>query len=93
MYYRDALLASKDLSIEDNLEFAKQIELVDVKEHFDLLIQNEEIFIDCLATGNISAKNARDLFANARASINDTIVRGQDSSKNTMSYIPGKKKK
>ena len=93
MYYRDSFLASMNLSIEENLELAKQIELVDVKEHFELLIKNKEIFIDCLATGNISSKNARDLFADASVRINDTNIRGQDSSRKPMSYIPGKNKK
>lgn len=87
VYYRDALLASNDVSIDDSLEVAKKITLTDVKDHFDSLVQNNEIFIDCLATGNVSSKSAKKMFIEACSSICDPKLIGHAK---TMSYIPGK---
>jgi secreted Zn-dependent insulinase-like peptidase len=58
MYYRDALLASKDGGIEKSLNLAKAVQLDDIKNHFETILSNKEISLECLFSGNVSEHDA-----------------------------------
>lgn len=59
VYYRDALLASKDRGVEESLTLAKKAVLEDLERHLATLLGNKEIQIECLLSGNVSSKDAR----------------------------------
>ena len=58
MYYRDALLASKDSGVEESLTLAKKAVLKDLERHLETLLGNKEIQLECLLSGNVSSKDA-----------------------------------
>jgi hypothetical protein len=71
MYYRDALLASKDNGIEDSLAMAIAADFESIKEHHAQILRNNEVVMDCLFSGNVSAKEAKNFFWQTSASIGE----------------------
>jgi hypothetical protein len=71
MYYRDALLASKDNGIEDSLAMAIAADFETIKEHHAQILRNNEVVMDCLFSGNVSAKDSKNFFWQASASIQE----------------------
>lgn len=71
MYYRDALLASKDNGIEDSLAMAIAADFETIKEHHAQILRNNEVVMDCLFSGNVSAKEAKNFFWQTSASIGE----------------------
>ena len=64
-YYRDFLLASKDSSVEESLAATMQTTPESTKEHHKKILANTEVSVECLFTGNVSEKEARDFFFKA----------------------------
>jgi hypothetical protein len=62
VYYRDALMASKDKGIDESLSLAQQVELGGLKNHFQTILSNSEVSFECLFSGNVSAKDAQDFY-------------------------------
>lgn len=89
LYYRDALLASKDKSIEESLGIAEKVDLQSLQDHHSCLLKNDEIYLDCLVTGNVSSKTAKNVFSNIDAAISTEKAAGPES-RDAMSYVPGK---
>jgi hypothetical protein len=71
MYYRDALLASKDNGIDESLALATEADLASVKEQFERVLANSEVTLDCLFSGNVSAEEAKKFFFNANSRIKE----------------------
>jgi len=69
VYYRDALLASKDLGIDASLLLAQKSKLEDVQAHFDAVLSNPEIYLECLFTGNVSAQDSKAFYEAAASKI------------------------
>ena len=69
MYYRDALLASQDGEIEESLNLAKKAKLEDVRNHFETLLSNKEIGLECLFSGNVSETDAATFYNAVSSSI------------------------
>ena len=72
VYYRDSLLVSKDNGIEESLAMAKAAELQYGKDHHGRILSNNEIFIDCLFSGNVSAEDAKEFFFKATKQVQET---------------------
>jgi secreted Zn-dependent insulinase-like peptidase len=91
MYYRDALLSSRDEGIDDSLAIAETIELQNLRDHHDQIIQNNDIFLDCLVTGNVSSNTAKEIFSKMALAISNAKERKEEISeaRDAMSYIPG----
>jgi len=62
VYYRDLLLDSSSEGVEASLDATESLSLQDIVEHHAAVLQNEEVFLDCLMCGNVSEKSARDFF-------------------------------
>lgn len=94
MYYRDALLASQDGGIEESLNIAMKAQLEDVQKHFETILSNKEISLECLFSGNVSEHDAA-TFYNA---VSSTIQKAQEINSHHIpssakALIPGKFKK
>lgn len=90
MYYRDLLLASNEEGINSSLEVAKNISLDSAKAHHRHLLSNGESPIDCLYSGNVSAKQAEAFFANASKLVNGARLNAQATQKNDPNaWVPG----
>lgn len=64
-YYRDFVLSSKDFGIDETIRAVESVTLETLKEHHKKLIGNTDMSIDCLFSGNVSEKDAKQLFKNA----------------------------
>lgn len=91
LYYRDALLASKDGTIEESLALAEKIDLASLLDHHACLLKNDEIYLECLISGNVSSKTAKKIFSNIDGAISETKGAGQES-RDVMSHVPGTQK-
>jgi secreted Zn-dependent insulinase-like peptidase len=93
MYYRDALLASKDNGIEDSLAMAVAADFESIKEHHAQILRNNEVVIDCLFSGNVSAKEAKNFFSQTSTRIQE-VQQAPSPTDIPMSkrVIPGKKR-
>lgn len=91
MYYRDLLLASNESGISSSLRAAADITLESAKKHHtNLLSTNAESSIDCLYSGNVSAKQAEAFFASASKLVNGARVDGaQPAGKSADAWVPG----
>lgn len=69
VYYRDALLASKDSGVEESLRLAQQAQFEDLRQHLETILSNKEIQLECLCSGNISSKDAKMFYETAVSSI------------------------
>ena len=69
VYYRDALMASKDKGIDSSLALAQGVELSDMKNHFATILSNTEITFECLFSGNVSENDAKDFYMSATTEI------------------------
>lgn len=72
VYYRDALLAYRDNGIDESLQIAETAEFEMVKKHFEHVIGNNEVFLECLFTGNVSSSEARNFYSKASSILRDT---------------------
>jgi insulysin len=64
-YYRDLLLASNNNGLDESIQAAEVATLESVKTHHTTLMDNDEIFVDCLYSGNVSETQARVFFQQA----------------------------
>ena len=71
VYYRDALLSSRDNGIEESLAIAQSIDFQKATDHYKRIVQNHDVFIECLFSGNVSTKEAKNFFYEARAKIEE----------------------
>jgi insulysin len=69
MYYRDSLLASKDNGVDESLQLALGTKFSDVVKHHHSIIEDSRISVDCLFSGNVSAKDATKFFVSAKSKI------------------------
>jgi hypothetical protein len=93
VYYRDALLASKDEGIDVALAMAEVAELQSVKDHHECILGNTEVTVDCLFSGNVSAENAKAFFSKATKQLQEAQKKSTIPA--TVSpinnFIPGKR--
>ena len=64
-YYRNLILDSTNEDVESSLRAAEGLTLEDVREHHHVLLQNKEVYLDCLVCGNLSEHDARTFFESA----------------------------
>ena len=72
LYYRDALLASKDGGIEESLALVQDLDFESVKEHHKRIFMNRDITIDCLFSGNVSEESAKEFYKQSKSEIRKT---------------------
>lgn len=65
LFYRDLLLSTDSEGLGESLSVAESLTLESVKAHHRRLLQNDEVIVDCLYTGNVSEKDAKDFYASA----------------------------
>ena len=53
IYYRDAILGSKDGSIKESLLQTGDIGMEALRKHHRSIVENKEVLLDCLFTGNV----------------------------------------
>eukprot|EP00980_Cylindrotheca_fusiformis_P005083 scaffold1080_cov195-Cylindrotheca_fusiformis.AAC.1 len=87
LYYRDALLASKDRTIDESIELAENIDLQSLQDHHGRIVQNDEIYLDCLLTGNVSSTTAKSVFSRLDSAITEAS-KARQKCREAMSYIP-----
>ena len=89
-YYRDALIASRDLGIDESLKLAEVATLEAAMEHHKYILERDESFIDCLFTGNVSADEAKDFFVKANGSLKKAqALPSGDAPNDSKPSIPG----
>lgn len=64
-YYRDLLMSSESNGIDTALAAVEAATLDSVKEHHCRLLQNKEMEIECLYSGNVPESQAKDFFDRA----------------------------
>lgn len=84
VYYRDALMASEDKGIDESLVNAKQIEFENVEAHLKQVLRNSEIYFECLFTGNVSAKLAKEFYKSATTAISQHQTNTDSEEKNNI---------
>lgn len=62
-YYQNLLLSAKQSEINVSLDFAIRATLDSIKANHRRIVNNKEIEIDCLYTGNVSEEHARIFFS------------------------------
>ena len=72
MYYRDALLASQDLGIDESLDIALAVNFDDIVKQYRRILENSQFSVDCLFSGNVSKDNAKQFFSAAKEKILET---------------------
>ena len=85
-YYRDFLLSSVDLGTDQALASLELVTLESLKAHHATLLQNKDIKIDCLFSGNVAAKEAKAFFTTASKKL---IVAQQVELNSTPIWCPG----
>jgi insulysin len=88
MYYRDLLLTSSNGGIGASLSAAEATTLDSVKCHHQQLFSNPDWELDCLFTGNVSEKEAKEFFSTASQLTKSVIVPSSRASGVPMWY-PG----
>jgi insulysin len=63
LYYRDFLLSSVDLGLDEAIKRAEETTLESLKAHHTSLLVNTEAIVDCLFSGNVSESAAKLFFA------------------------------
>ena len=85
-------MASRDNGIDESLAITEASTIESVRSHFKCLIQNDEVVVDCLFTGNVSSSEAKEFFSQAASYVanarNGTIP--ETENKNEL-WIPGKR--
>lgn len=89
VYYRDALLASKDRGIDASLSLAEKSTLDGVRGHFRAVLGNPEIRLECLFSGNVSAQAARTFYQAASSKIQKAQTLNPTETRHEVP-IPGK---
>jgi insulysin len=69
MYYRDALLSSKDQGVNENLDIVLASTFEDVVNHHRTIFEDKDRSVQCLFSGNVSATEALEFFSSAKSSI------------------------
>ena len=64
-HYQDMLLSKKQAVVDVSLKVVQSATLESFKAHHRRIVENTEIEIDCLYTGNVSEKSARSFFVEA----------------------------
>eukprot|EP00934_Nitzschia_sp_Nitz4_P005395 Nitzschia sp. Nitz4//scaffold243_size29414//11200//15047//NITZ4_008058-RA/size29414-augustus-gene-0.12-mRNA-1//1//CDS//3329543837//5385//frame0 len=72
VYYRDALLASNDQGIDDSLAFAEKATLQALKDHLQVILSTPEVSLECLFSGNVSAKVAKSVYFKAASKVRNS---------------------
>jgi insulysin len=80
-YYRNFLLSSVDMGIDEALTSLKKISLDSIKAHHASLFLNKDIKVDCLFSGNISSKEAMEFFTSATEKLKSNLQRFKSDSK------------
>lgn len=89
VYYRDVILNAKDGSIDESLSQVENIDMEALRAHHKSIVENKEVFMECLFTGNVSAKTATDLFSDIDAAIS-TATKSSPETRRSLSYVPCK---
>lgn len=89
IYYRDALLKSKDGSINESRLQVEGIDMEALREHHTSIVENTEVLLDCLFTGNVSAMMAKSLFSEVDAAI-CSATKSSPETRPSLSFVPGK---
>lgn len=87
IYYRNLILDAGSLDIESSLRVAEELSLSDVLEHHSTILQNPEIYLDCLLCGNMSEGDARRFFESAGTKLMN--ARSNKSLADSDMWIPG----
>ena len=90
VYYRDALLASKDEGIEESLALAELVDFKDAKDHHAYLLKNSETVLDCLFSGNVSADDAKAFYSKAKKQLDEAQHSAENTAKSSNRFLPGR---
>ena len=93
VYYRDALITSRDTGVEDSLALAEAATLDAAVEHHKNILRDNETFINCLFTGNVSEDEAKKFFLEAKEKVKKAREQSLPSgavATGSKSSIPGK---
>lgn len=69
LYYRDFLLSAVDAGLDDAIDYVESATLESVIAHHKTLLNNDEAFVECLFSGNVSENEARSIFTQASQEI------------------------
>ncbi|MGK3735053.1 MAG: insulysin [Bacillariaceae sp.] len=69
MYYRDSLLGSLGQGVDESLKLVLASTFDDVKHHHQRILQDNQISVSCLLSGNVSSKEATEFFSCAKSKI------------------------
>ena len=69
MYYRDSLLGSLGQGVDESLKLVLASNFDDVKHHHKRILQDHQISVSCLLSGNVSSKEATEFFSCAKSKI------------------------
>lgn len=81
MYYRDSLLGSKNQGVDESLDIVLAARFEDVVKHHQRILQDDQISVCCLFSGNVSSKEATEFFSCVKSKIVTACkIQEQDSS-------------
>lgn len=85
-YYRDFLLSSIDLGTDQALASLDSVTLESLKVHHATVLQNKDIKIECLFSGNVASTEAKEFFTSAS---NKLLAAQQVEIDSTPIWCPG----
>lgn len=88
-YYRDLLLSYRSGGADKNLEIAEGMTLEDVVEQHRSIWRDNNLALECLYSGNVSEKEAKDFFDQAKEIIQGTRTISQQKRSERSSWVPG----
>jgi insulysin len=98
-YYYDLLMSSESNGIETSLASVEATTLESLRDHHRCLLQNEEMEIECLFSGNVAESQAKDFYnraseivreATEKASHDISDTTAANGSRTVTRWIPGK---
>jgi insulysin len=84
-YYSEFFLASRGPGKDVSLEFVESATLDSITSHFQNLLGNREWAVDCLFSGNVSEKQAKEYFVKASQLLHSSLAPSMGSSM----WLPG----
>jgi insulysin len=95
-YYRDLLMSSESNGIDTSLAAVEVATLDSVKEHHRRLLQNKEMEIECLYSGNVPESQAKDFYDRASHIVREATeksreeINGASATSAVDPWVPGK---
>ena len=98
-YYRDLLMSSHSSGIDTSLAAVEATTLDSLKAHHRRVLQNKEMEIECLFSGNVPESQAKDFYARASDIVKEATHKAQrefgtlaaaTGSQSVTPWVPGK---